>query len=769
MAQKHIIGQAESRWDAIAKVKGQANYTGDFPIKNLLHGKILHATIAHGYVTSYDISEAEKVPGVLKILLPEDLPQIKYSTAGHPWNLEPKKRDIEDRTMLTRHVRVYGDDIGAVIAKTPLAAKQALSKIKVTYDTYPVYLTPKQAMALDAKRIHEERDNVIASTAVGFGDVNQGLDEADFVLHRQLHTPVQLHAHLENQVATAFQSEDQRYTCISSTQIPHICRRIVAQANGLPWSLVRVKKPFIGGGFGNKQDVTIEPLAVAMSKAMGGKPVQINLTREESLAYTRTRHAIDYDVKLGVKKDGTITALDMQVLSNQGGYASHGHAIGGKGGTFINALYKMNSLNYGAKTVYTNIATAGAMRGYGMPQVIFALECVIDDAADKIGMDPIEFRLKNHQPDGFYNELSHTKQQDFRIGDCLKQGPEAFKWQAKVQQAKAFNQLQGPTRRGVGIAAFSFGTATYPFGLETSGARLILLPDGSFKLMVGATEIGQGADTALSQMAADTLGVPFESIIRDAITDTDTDPFDTGAYASRQTYIAGYAIRDAAEKMRKMIIQRAAATFDIRGEFMDIVDGNIVSVSDGDLITTVKDMAQASYFDWQTAKTMVAESSVNIHNNSYASGCTLAEVEVDLQTGKIKLLSLMNVHDSGKIINPLLAAGQVEGGMAMSAGYGLNEGLVYDELGRPMNNNLLDYKLPTTMDLPDLDEIFVETKDPLGPYGNKALGENPTCSPAPAIRNAVKNAVGVGIDTIPLTPESVYDALQAAKAPKGVS
>lgn len=761
MEPKKVVGKEKQRWDAIAKVKGQAKFTADFPFPNLLHGKILHATIAHGFVKEYDISAAEKMPGVVKILLPEDLPQTKFATAGHPFHMDPKKRDIEDRSLLTRNIRVYGDEIAAVVARSELEAKKALEKIKVTYEEYPVYLTPKESMAADAMRIHEERGNVIADTCVGFGDIEQGLEEADYVLKENFTTSVQQHIHLENQVAVAYQDEDQRWMCLSSTQIPYICRRIIAKALDVSWSRIRVKKPFIGGGFGNKQEVTIEPITVAMSMACGGRPVQVALTREESIAFTRTRHAIDYDISLGVKKDGTITALDFNCLSNQGGYASHGHAIGGKGGTFINALYKAENLRYAAKTVYTNKATAGAMRGYGIPQVIFSLEAMIDDAAEKIGMDPIEFRLLNCRKNNFYNTISHIHQFDFNVDQCLEKGREAFYWDEKLAASQEYKT--GKKRRGVGVAAFSYGSGTYPFGgLEASGARMILMPDGSVKLMLGATEIGQGADTAFSQMAAETLGVPYEWIIRDSMTDTDVDPFDTGAYASRQTYITGFAVLEAAEKMRKEILERAAQTYDIRPELLDLVDGKIVYLHNQEKVADLPDLALDSFYNLASSKTIVAESSVNIHENSYASGCTFAEVEVDIETGRVTLLDVMNVHDSGRIINPLLAGGQVDGGMAMGIAYGLSEGIFYDEKGKPLNTDLLDYKIPTTMDLPDLKHLFVESEDPVGPYGNKSLGENPLCSPAAAIRNAVKNAVNVGINTNPLSTQHVFEELQQA-------
>ena len=754
------VGEKERRWDATAKVKGEANFTDDFPILNCLHAKILRSTIAHGRVVTYDITEAAQMPDVIKIVLPEDLPQNQYATAGHPYAMLEAKRDIEDRLMLNRNVRVYGEEIAAVVAKTELAAEKALAKIKVTYEEYPVYLTPQEAMAPDARRIHEERDNVIANTNVGFGDVEAGLAAADFVVKEQFSTGIQQHAHMEKQVAVAFRNDDQRWVCISSTQIPHICRRIIGQALGIPWSQIRVKKPFIGGGFGNKQDVTIEPLTVALSMLCGGRPVKINLTREESLANTRTRHAIDYDIAIGLKSDGTITAIDFGVLSNQGGYASHGHAIGGKGGTFINSLYTTENLRYAAKTIYTNIAAAGAMRGYGIPQVMYALESVIDDCAEKIGMDPIEFRIKNGRPEGYLNPLSKIQQFNFKVNDCLQKGRVAFDYDRKLQESLQYKN--GAKRRGVGVASFSYGSGTYPFGLEVSGARLILIQDGSFKLMLGATEIGQGSDTTFSQMAAETLGVSYDKIIRDAMTDTDIDPFDTGAYASRQSYITGFAVRECAEKMKNQILTRASEMYDIRPEYMDIENNQIVYAHNSQVIVSLADFALASFYDMQHGRAIVAESSVNIHHNSYATGCTFAEVEVDVQTGRVTLLSCMNVHDSGKIINPLLAGGQVEGGMAMGVAFGLSEGLRYSAAGKPLNNNLLDYKIPTMMDLPDFDHEFVESVDPLGPYGNKSLGENPLCSPAPAIRNAVKNATGVAINQIPLATQAVFEAMKKA-------
>lgn len=760
MMKKSIIGQSEQRWDAVAKVKGEAKFTEDYAVHHVLHAKILRATIAHGKVIHYDISKAENMPGVVKIVLPEDVPQHFYATAGHPYSMDRTKKDIEDRLMLSRDIRVYGEEIAVVVAKTELEALKALEKIKVTYETYPVYLDPKEAMKKTARRIHKQRENVIASTKVGFGNIKQECEQADIVVKKQFKTSIQQHAHMENQIAVAYLDENQRWLCMSSTQIPHICRRICSEALGLPISSIRIKKPFIGGGFGNKQDVIIEPLTIALSMLCNGKPVQIKLTREETLAFTRTRHAIEYDAKLLMKQDGTITGMDFEAISNQGGYASHGHAIGGKGGTFIHAMYEMNSFSYAAKTVYTNQQAAGAMRGYGIPQVIFALESLVDDAADRIQMDPIDFRLKNIRLNGCYNQFSRMNQFNFNLKETLEKGKEAFHWKEKRHVCKQFNKTQKQTFRGTGMACFAYGSGTYPFGLEVSGARLILIQDGSFKLMLSATEIGQGSDTIFIQMAAKTLGVSYDKVIRDAITDTDIDPFDTGSYASRQSFVSGFAVKEAAEKMKEKIIAFASKRYDIRKEYLNIVENNIVYTHNNQIIAPLSEVALASFYDLQYGHTLVAESAVNIHHNAYSTGATFVTVEVNRQTGQVKLLEMMNVHDSGKILNPILASGQVEGGMAMGAAYGLLEGLRYDKNGKILNHTLLDYKIPTTMDLPDFDHLFIEKNDPIGPYGNKSLGENPICSPAAAIRNAVKHAIGVGIDVIPLNNQTVFEKLK---------
>ena len=757
-----VIGKSVERWDAIAKVTGRANYTGDIPQKELLYGKICRAKITHGKVKNMDISEALKVPGVVKILTPDDVPEISFPTAGHPYSLDPKFADIADRRILTRNVRLYGDEIAAVIAESELAAEIAVSKIKVEYEEYEFYLTPEEALKEGAVEIHEGTKNILAQTKAEIGDIDAGFKEADFIIEDVCATPIIQHCQMENQIAYAYKDADNRWVCVSSTQIPHICRRILGQAFGMPWGRFRVIKPFIGGGFGNKQDITIEPLVVAMSMAVGGKAVMLDLHREEVFAWTRVRHAISYKVKMGFTKDGVITAADIDATSNNGAYASHGHAIVAKGGGITTAIYKIPNFRYKARTVYTNTAAAGAMRGYGVPQITYALETFMNKVSIHTGIDQFELREKNLTKVNEENPLLHMVQHTMSLRECFAKGKEVFKWDEKRKAID--NSKAGDYVRGLGMAAFAYTSGAYPKTMEIGGCRLVLNQDGSIKMMVGATEIGQGADTVFSQMVADTVGIPYEWVIADAVTDTDIAPFDTGAYASRQTFVSGMAVKKAAVELKAKILQ---ASFDFSKignkvpiEDMDIVDGNIIQKHNGQILETLGDLALKTYYDLHSGCCLTADVSNRCIKNAYPYGITLTEVEVDKKTGKVEVLSILNVHDSGKIINPLLATGQVEGGMAQGLGYGLAEELKYDEkTGKPLNNNLLDYKMPTFMDVPDLGVSFVEIEDPVGPYGNKSLGEPPLCSPAPALRNAIIDALGIYVKDIPVTPQKIIEAL----------
>lgn len=752
------VGKSISRVDAYGKVTGDAKYTADLMPQGLLVAKVVRSTIANGIVKSFDLEEALKVPGVVTIVTCFDVPDIQFPTPGHPWSVEEAHQDLSDRKLLNTRVRVYGDDIAAVVAEDEVAAARAVKLVKVEYEEYEPLLTVEAAMVEGATRLHDEKpDNIIAHSTFHLGDQNYDEVKAEHPelveTERIYHTQSVQHCHIETPVSYAYM-ELGRIVVVSSTQIPHIVRRVIGQALGIPWGEVRVIKPYIGGGFGNKQDVLYEPLNAFLCQKVGGRGVKLEISREETLACTRVRHAIDFKVKALARKDGTLVARKFEAFSNQGGYASHGHAIVANSANEFKQIYQDEQvLESDSYTVYTNIATGGAMRGYGIPQAAFAAECLADDVALSIGMDPLEFRLKNCMKPGYEDPHTHVKFLSYGLEECIKKGREAIRWEEKRD---AYRNQSGPVRRGVGMAIFCYKTGVYPISLETASCRMVLNQDGSIQLQMGATEIGQGADTVFAQMAAETTGITFDKVHTISTQDTDVTPFDTGAYASRQTYVSGKAVKQTGELLKARILEYASYMLELPVGTMDIRENNVVDQKTGDCLISMCELATTAFYSLDRSVHITAESTSHCKDNTFASGACFAEVEVDMPLGKIKVLQIINVHDSGILINPKLAEAQVHGGMSMGLGYGLGEELLFDpKTGRPLNDNLLDYKLPTAMDTPDLQVEFVEVEDPSGPYGNKALGEPPAIPVAPALRNAVLHATGVAVDSLPLDPQKM--------------
>jgi len=756
-----VIGKSVTRVDAMAKVTGKAKYTGDFVEKDMLVGKILRSPYAHARVKSINTEKARALPGVEAVLTYADVPHIKFPTAGHPYVLDPEHRDIADRLILTDKARFVGDAVAAVVASDELIAAEALKLIEVEYEELPPLLSVEAALAEGAPAIHAERpDNVIASGGYAYGDLEKSMQESDLVFEGEYETGIVQHCQLENHISYAYVDGENRIVIVTSTQIPHIVRRVVGQALGIPWGRIRVIKPCVGGGFGSKQDVCLEPLNAVMTLAVGGRPVKLELTREECMIDTRTRHAIKYKIKTGVSRDGKLNAVHITAISNNGAYASHGHAIASSGGAKFRYLYTPQAMKYEPRTVYTNLPVAGAMRAYGCPQIFFAFESHLDEIARALNMDPIALREKNLVQVGHKDPLSDTRVLSCGIRECIARGRELIQWDRKKALYK--NQT-GDRRRGLGMACFSYQSGTFPHNLEVAGARLVLNQDGSVQLQIGATEIGQGSDTVFAQMVAEVLGISVDMVHVISTQDTDVTPFDTGAYASRQTYVTGMAVRKAALEVKEKILHFVQGMTDIPAAALDLREGNVVYAHSGETVMPLAEVAMQSYYDLVFSSPITSDVSNNARINAMPYGVTFAEVEVDIKTGKIEVLELINVHDSGKIINHRLAAGQVYGGAAMGVGYALYEQLLFDEqTGRPLNNNLLDYKLPTIMDIPDIKAVFVETNEPTGPFGAKALGEPPAITPAPAIRNAVLDATGVAFQRLPLNPQHVFEKLKEA-------
>lgn len=753
-------GESCLRVDAIAKVTGRARYTDDYVMAGMCYAKYVRSPIAHGYATHINCDEAKNLPGVLAVFTWEDVPDIPFATAGHAWTLEEGKRDTADRYLLTRHVRHHGDAVAIVVARDELTAEKAAQLVSVEWQSLPVITTPQAALAPDAVAIHAG-GNLLKQSEMSTGNVQQAIDAADFQIQGHYQTPVIQHCHMESVTSFAWMEDSSRISIVSSTQIPHIVRRVVGQALGIPWSCVRVIKPYVGGGFGNKQDVLEEPMAAFLTSKLGGIPVKVALSREECFLASRTRHAFSLDGKLGINRDGTLTGYSLDVLSNTGAYASHGHSIASAGGNKIAYLYPRSAYAYRSTTAYTNLPSAGAMRGYGAPQVVFAVESMLDDAAAALGLDPIDVRLRNAAREGDTNPLTGKTIYSAGLPDCLQKGRELFEWDKRYAECQS---QQGNMRRGVGIACFSYTSNTWPVGVEISGARLLMNQDGTINVQSGATEIGQGADTVFAQMVAETVGVLLSDVHVISTQDTDITPFDPGAFASRQSYVAAPALRKAAQQLKEKILAHAAQMLHQSAMSLTLIAGNIVLADRPTTpLLTLKDLAMDAFYHPERGGQLSAESSVKTTSNPPAFGCTFVDLSVDLALCKVTINRILNVHDSGHILNPLLAEGQVHGGMGMGIGWSLFEEMIIDEQsGVVRNPNLLDYKMPTMPDLPQLESAFVETLESQSAYGHKSLGEPPIIPIAAAIRNAVRMATGVAINTLPLTPKRLYEEFHQA-------
>lgn len=755
------IGKSIQRVDARAKVTGQAKYTQDLMTQPMMVAKVVHSTVANGVVTGFDLDEALKVPGVIKIVTCFDVPEIDFCTPGHPWSVEAAHQDVQDRRLLNQRVRYYGDDVAAVIAEDEIAAVKAARLVKVHYEEYSALVDVADAMAEGAVAMHDNvPDNILKHTSFVLGDesFDEAVKEEGLILVDQTYDTQRVqHCHIELPVSFAYQDSNGKITVTTSTQIPHIVRRVIGQALGIPWGQVRVIKPYIGGGFGNKQDVLYEPLNAFLSLQVGGRPVKLELTREETFADTRVRHAIRFHMQGAVRPDGTLVARRTEAFSNQGGYASHGHAIVANASNMIKQLYRdEKALESESYTVYTSTVAGGAMRGYGIPQGDFAAECLMDDLAAAIHMDPLAFRLKNCMEEGYKDPHNGITFYSYGLKKCIEAGKKAVHWDEK---RAAYACQTGSRRRGIGMAIFCYKTGVYPISLETATCRMVLNQDGSIQLMMGATEIGQGADTVFTQMAAEVLGVTEDKVYIVSTQDTDVTPFDTGAYASRQSYVSGKAVKKTAEMMKEKILEYAAWKLKMDQQTLDIRN-NMIVTAEGEELLTMEALATEALYSLERSVHITAEATSHCKENTFASGACFAEVEVDMPLGKVNVLKIINVHDSGILMNPKLAEAQVHGGMSMGLGYGLSEELMYDAKGKPLNNNLLDYKLPTAMDTPELNVEFIELQDPTGPFGNKALGEPPAIPVAPAIRNAVLQATGIGFNQLPMEPQRLVAAFK---------
>jgi putative selenate reductase molybdopterin-binding subunit len=761
-----VVSKRLPKVDAEAIVKGAPHYVMDMVPDGALYAKILRSPHAHARITRITKDKAMEVPGVLMVLTHEDVPRVPFTTAGQNFP-EPSPYDA---FMLDEKVRHVGDRVAVIVGTNEKAARAGHDLIEVEYDVLPAVFDPRDAIGDGAPIIHDESDcsgvhdagrNLAARIEVDVGDVEKGFREAEHVFEHTYSVHYVQHVPMEPHVTFSYLDENGRIVIVTATQVPFHVRRIVARVNQVPLSRIRVIKPRVGGGFGVKQEIILEDLCAHIALKTG-KPVFMELNREEEFYCSRTRHPQYVTVKTGLKRDGTMVAIELRVVANTGAYGSHGLTVQSNTGSKTLPLYRSPNVRYVADVAYTNLPVAGAMRGYGAPQGYFALESHMDEIARAVGIEPMELRRKNlirkGDEDPIAAKLGEGKEGFQRIvntcgmDDCIKLAGDAVPAREAWEGKRPFERK----RRGRGFALCMHGTGIP--GDDMASATIKLNEDGSFNLLVGATDLGTGSDTVLAQMAAEVLGVSLDDMVVYS-SDTDYTPFDVGAYASSTTHVSGTAVVRAAEKVRAKLKSVAA---DLLGEGVDKVDfkdGFFVSPS-GKRIH-IKEAALKSFYG--SAKQQIVESASFLTLVCPPPFCAcFVEVEVDLDTGMVRVVDIASAVDLGRAINPTLAEGQIIGSVAMAVGYALTEEMKFSKEGRMINASLMDYKVPVSVDLPDIKAFIVETDEPTGPFGVKSVGEVCMDNVAPAIANAIFNATGVRLRDLPFTPERVLNALKEA-------
>jgi putative selenate reductase molybdopterin-binding subunit len=765
MSELRVVSRGLPKVDAEAIVRGEPHYVMDMVPDGALHAVILRSPHAHARIKRIDTAGARALSGVAAVLTHENVPRVPFTTAGQNYP-EPSPYDT---FMLDEKVRFVGDRVAVVAARDRRTAMAAMELIEVEYEVLPAVLDAREALREGAPVIHDETDsqgihdaarNLAAHIEVAVGNVERGFAEADHVFEQEYRVQYMQHVPMENHVSMAHLDEKRRVVLVTSTQVPFHVRRIVARVNQIPISRIRVVKPRVGGAFGVKQEVVLEDLCVHLALETG-KPVVMELSRAEEFFASRTRHPMHLKIKTGFKRDGTMVANELRVVANTGAYGAHALTVPSNTGSKSLPLYRSPNIRYVANVAYTNLPVAGAFRGYGAPQGYFALESMMDDVAHELGIDPLELRRKNlirkGDEDPIATKLGEGKEGFARtiescgMEECIKLASAAVPG-GRSPESRPFHRI----KRGRGFALCMHGTGIP--GDDMAGATIKVNEDGSFNLLIGAADLGTGSDTVLGQMAAEVLGVSLDDIVVYSA-DTDYTPFDVGAYASSTTFVSGTAVVRAAEQVRERLRAVAGDLLDTPPESLEFEEGCFTSPKGKRM--HVKEAALKSFYGQHKEQIVESASFLTMVCPPPFCAC-FAEVDVDLDTGMIKVIDIASAVDVGRAINPVLAEGQIVGSIAQGVGYALSEEMIFDDKGRNINASLMDYKVPAATDLPDIKGLIVETDEPSHPFGVKSVGEICLDNVAPAITNAVFNATGVRFTELPLTPERVLEALKKA-------
>ena len=757
------VNKPVPKTDAMSLVTGKPVYTDDLAPSDCLIVKLLRSPHANAWVEEIKTDAAKKIEGIECVLTYEDVSHKRFTLAGQtapeisPW----------DRYIIDKHVRFVGDTVAIVAGETEEAVDKALKRIKVKYrvedavlDIHtakdnPILVHPEEDWYMPIPAGGDNRRNLCSSNVEEVGDVDAMLEKCAYTVDQVYHTKANQQTMMETFRTYCYMDHFQRLTVVSSTQIPFHVRRIVGNALNIPSSKVRVIKPRIGGGFGAKQ-TSVSEVYPALVTWVTGKPSKIVFSRKESMIASSPRHEMEVHIRMGADENGIVKAIDLYTLSNTGAYGEHGPTTVGLSGHKSIALYRhTEAYRFAYDVVYTNMQAAGAYRGYGATQGIFAVESAADELAHKMGMDPVKFRELNMPMEGEalpgYPDVPING--SCTMDKCLARAKEMIGWDEKYP----FRDMGNGKVRGVGIAMAMQGSSIA--GLDVGGADIKLNEDGSYTLALGCSDMGTGCDTILAQMAADCLDTDMKNIVVFSV-DTDISPYDSGSYASSTTYATGNAVMQACAELRKRIHSFGAQMLEVSVEESDF-DGTAVRTEDGKEVT-LRQIALKATAGICSELQVVKEYSSPISPPPFMVGA--AEVEIDKETGQIDVIDYVGVIDCGTPINPNLARVQAEGGIGQGIGMVLYEDVQYTEKGKIRNNSFMQYKIPNRMDIPSVRIEFESSYEKTGPFGAKSIGELVIDTPCPAIANAVYNATGVRVRELPITPEKVAMGILAKEA-----
>ncbi|MDF1702440.1 MAG: molybdopterin-dependent oxidoreductase [Planctomycetota bacterium] len=755
----NLIGKSPVKVDGMAKSMGQTQFADDLSMPRMLHCKLLRSHIAYANIVSIDTSKAEALPGVVKVITGECMPT--------PFGILPVSQD--EHPLCIDKVRFVGDPVAAVAAVTEEIAFEAIQLIEVEYEKLDPVFSPAKAMDNKQEPLHDYGDdgNVHKRVSMEFGDVEAGLEEADLVLEDTMFFEGNTHLPMEQHASLAFREADGRLTIKSSTQTPHYLHKAMSKVLDMPPSRVRVIAQPNGGGFGGKSDPFNHEMCVAKLALLTGRPVKVALTREEVFYCHRGRHPTLMNIKTGYKKDGSITGMHFQSLLDGGGYGSYGVASTYYTGALQTVTYKVPKYRFDGVRCFTNKPPCGPKRGHGTPQPRFALEVQLDKAAVALGLDPAEMRLKQLHPAGGIT-ANWLQVGSMGLGPCIEAVVEASGWKDKWQNL--------PEGKGVGLACSSYisgaGLPIYWNAMPHSGVTVQLDRGGGVAVFCGETEIGQGSDTVLAMCVAEVLGVDLTDI-RLTVADTHTTPVDLGSYSSRVTMMMGNAAFQAAERAREVVAKAVAKRLEIPSVRLRFADNTVFDVQDPDNavpFAKAVQWAEAKYGTIAVAGSYTPPVTPGKYRGAgvgpspaYSYSAAVVQVDVDPETGVVDVEKIWVAHDIGQSINEMLVIGQVEGGVYMGLGEAIMEEMAYrpNRFGVHKIPSMLEYKSPTTHEMPPVETFIIRDPDPNGPFGAKEVGQGPLLPMMPAVANAVFDAVGVRVDEIPVTPDKVLKALHA--------